>query len=119
MIKGSDLSGDIHTYHMYPLVICNDRYGGAYSGGHFTVWNCYPEQIPPAVFGSDNECSRFWTSEVDSISISYGVGDTVQDAVDNLHKRLQHHFVEVEKNIWESKPNEEFMREEGVDNEHS
>lgn len=50
---GSDLVGEMHEYHMYPLVIVSDRYGGCYSHGKFTVWNCYPENIP------DKYCSEY------------------------------------------------------------
>ncbi|MBR1988029.1 MAG: hypothetical protein IKA36_03210 [Clostridia bacterium] len=100
MMIGSDLRGDIHTYHIYPLVVCVDRYGGSYSGGLFHAWNCYPEQIPSDVFGSDNDSSHFWGHGVEDIHIFYGVGNTVQEAIDNLYKRIPNHLVHIGDNRW-------------------
>lgn len=100
MLIGSDLRGDIHTYHIYPLVICVDRYGGVYSGGLFHAWNCYPEQIPSDAFGSDNDSSYFWEHGVEDTAIFYGVGNTVQEAIDNLYKRIPNHLVHIGDNRW-------------------
>ena len=59
MLYGSDHNGEIHTYHIYPLVIIVDRYNGCYSGGKFTVWNSYPEDIPEDIYSDDDTCYYF------------------------------------------------------------
>lgn len=61
---------------VYPLTILRDRYGGTYSGGAYTAWNCYYDDIP---YGAE-----FWMYNV----IPVGRGATPNDAVIDLERRL-------------------------------
>lgn len=97
---GSDLVGEIHEYHMYPLVIVSDRYGGCYSHGKFTVWNCYPENIPEEIFSDDNTCSYFWSSEIKDLNIKFGVGDTIQEAIDDLYFKESNPWINIKDDVW-------------------
>ena len=108
---GSDKLGEIHTYRIYPLTIIIDRYSGTYSGGEFTVWNLYPETIPDDIYSDDCTCADFWRElNHDEKSYNYrkyhdkcGVGNTIQEAIDNLQNNLSHDYkmIEVEKDVWE------------------
>ena len=101
MLYGSDHNGEIHTYHIYPLVIIVDRYDGCYSGGKFTVWNSYPEDIPEDIYSDDDTCYYFWNHPEDCSKL-FGVGNTIQEAIDNLYSKMSPHqrFVEIAENKW-------------------
>ena len=109
-LHSSDKLGEIHTYHIYPITIIIDRYGGTYSGGVFTVWNLHPETIPDDIYSDDWTCSDFWCElNHDEKSYNYreyhnryGVGNTIQEAVDNLYSKLSpdDKMIEVSKNVW-------------------
>jgi hypothetical protein len=111
----NDKQGEIHNYNIYPLVIISDRYSGAYSGGEYTVWNCYPENIPSEIFSDDNTCSHFWCCEVDERSIFYGVGSTIQEAIDDLYFRMPDVMIEVKERVWLSKSHIENLKEDIID----
>lgn len=110
-LHGSDKLGEIHTYHIYPLTIIIDRYSGTYSGGVFTVWNLHPETIPDDIYSDDCTCSDFWNElNHDEKSYNYqkyhdkcGVGNTIQEAIDNLQNNLSHLYkmIEIKKDVWE------------------
>lgn len=68
---------------IYPLTIVNDRYSGTYSGGEYTAWARYPEDIPKAVFGDDTSCWDYFRTTRDI----YGRGDTPNEAIIDLEKR--------------------------------
>ena len=79
----------------YPLTIIQDRYSGMSAGGTFTAWNREVECIPDEVSGGDFEAIGFWEdywSNYDNITRDFdviGVGNTPNDAVDDLIRRLQ------------------------------
>jgi nitrous oxidase accessory protein NosD len=79
----------------YPLTIIRDRYSGMSAGGTFTAWNREVECIPDEVSGGDFESIDFWEnywSNYDNITRDFdviGVGNTPNDAVDDLIRRLQ------------------------------
>ena len=107
---GSDKCGEIHTYRIYPLTIIIDRYSGTYSGGAFTVWNLYPETVPDAIYSDDCTCDEFWYEIGDDEKSynyrkyhnRYGVGNTIQAAIDDLYKKLppDERMIEIEKDHW-------------------
>ena len=72
-------------YDIYPLTIVLDRYGGTYSDGVFTAWNCYADEIPTEIDGSDLECWTFW-EKADRSRI--GFGDSVNFAIADLYTKL-------------------------------
>jgi hypothetical protein len=97
---GSDLVGEVHTYHMYPLTIIFDRYTGCYSGGKVTVWNTFPENIPDEIFSDDNTCDYFWLHEAKDCKFQYGIGDTIQEAIDDLYFKDTNLFININGNVW-------------------
>lgn len=72
------------TKEIYPLTIIYDRYGGTYSGGAYTAWNCNPYDIPNGPFSSDCECSDFWCK----CKIPVGKGRTPDEAIADLWNKL-------------------------------
>ena len=78
-----------NSYDIYPLTICNDRYGGTYSGGEWTAWNCGPGIVPSEIFEDDVTCCKFWRqAEEDKSTPPFGVGDTVEDAINDLARKV-------------------------------
>lgn len=77
----------------YPLTILMDRYSGMSAGGTFTAWNREPETIPDEVEGGDFEAIDFWEGyhkNYDNLTRPWdiiGVGNTPNDAVDDLIRR--------------------------------
>lgn len=71
-------------YDIYPLTIVEDRYGGTYSGGVYTAWNLYPNDIPCGPFAGDCACSDFWYE----CTVPVGKGNTPNAAADNLRNKL-------------------------------
>lgn len=112
MMVSNDKRGEIHNYNIYPLVIISDRYSGAYSGGEYTVWNCYPENIPSEIFSDDSTCSHFWNCEVDDLPIFYGIGNTIQEAIDDMYFRMPDVMIEVKECVWLSKSHIENLKED-------
>lgn len=78
-----DLANDDED--IYPLTILRDRYRGTYSGGKYTAWNLEANEIPHAVRWDDDGCSEFFSST----KVPYGAGETPNEAVENLIKRLE------------------------------
>ena len=70
---------------IYPLTIINDRYTGAYSGGEFTAWNMDYYEIPTEPAEDDVTCMLFWGTT----KIPVGRGETPQEAVEDLKRRLE------------------------------
>ena len=70
---------------IYPLTIINDRYTGTYSGGIFTAWNMDYYEIPTDPDEDDVTCMLFWAKT----DIIVGRGDTPQESVDDLTRRLE------------------------------
>ena len=69
---------------IYPLVIIKDRYTGVYSNGKYTAWNMYFEDIPREIDEDDVTCHNFWHSYNGIV----GLGKTPNEAIDDLHKKL-------------------------------
>lgn len=73
----------------YPLVFCRDRYGGVYSGGKWSVWNHYLDEIPQEIEGDDTDCRNVWTYLHDENERGYmfGIGkDPLCALVDLMNK---------------------------------
>ena len=78
------MSSDFKNINLYPLTIIRDRYTGVYSGGEFTAWNLYPEDVPEEIYADDIGCSIFFRYT----KIVYGRGKTADDAIMDLMNRL-------------------------------
>lgn len=64
----------------YPLTIIADRYTGCYSGGKFTAWPLYNDDIPEEPCGDDYTAMKFW----EKYKYPVGIGDTLQEAYEDL-----------------------------------
>lgn len=84
-IINSNNTTDKELPNIYPLTVVNDRYNGTYSGGEYTAWARYPEDIPEAVFGDDISCEKCFRTT----HRIYGCGATPNEAVIDLAKRLK------------------------------
>lgn len=72
---------------IYPLTIVRDRYTGDYSGGAYTAWKHYVDEIPREIRGNDGECRDFWWgSEPERYKV--GKGATVAEAVADLARKM-------------------------------
>lgn len=79
---------------IYPLVVVNDRYMGTYSGGEWVALNCYPEDVPEAIFGDDSECFDFWmrwNERKGRSVIPIAVGNTCEEAIEKLREFIAQH----------------------------
>lgn len=81
--------------NIYPLTITKDRYGGKYSGGKWIAWHLYACDVPKWRYFDDAlDNFSFWKnvkSDVnDDVSSNYivGVGDTIEEAIQDLEKKL-------------------------------
>lgn len=72
---------------IYPLVIVCDRYNGTYSGGAYTAWNHYVDEIPHEIEGDDVECMGFWWGDA-SEKYTVGKGATIEEAVADLARKI-------------------------------
>lgn len=68
------------------VTIIADRYSGTYSGGKFTAWDMPLSEIPYDVVDNDCPCRDFWYSAEDAL---IGIGDTPQEAYEDLIKKKQ------------------------------
>lgn len=81
------------TYHyknlegVYPLIIVEDKYNGAYSGGKWLAFSCYPQEISNDIFGEDVECASFWSTH--TMASYIGRGANINEAVLNLSEKYQ------------------------------
>lgn len=76
----------------YPLCIIYDRYNGTYSGGKWVALNCTPDAIPLNIAADDVSCAAIWAllkRRRDEGDILYGVGDTPEDAINDLNSFLE------------------------------
>lgn len=69
---------------LYPVVVRESRYGGAYEGGAWFAYSGYA--FPSDAIGDDISCSNFWWSDR---SLLIGRGDTPDGAVTDLILRHQ------------------------------
>lgn len=70
---------------IYPLTIISDRYSGVYSGGNYTAWNLYADEVPEGVYADDCECYEFWMEN----KIICGKGRTTSEALADLYLKLK------------------------------
>ena len=73
---------------LWPVTIIMDRYSGTYSGGQYTAWNCYPEDIPNDVFSNDMACAEFWGINDETNKYIVGKGRTPDDAQNDLFNKI-------------------------------
>lgn len=71
--------------NQYPLTIIADRYSGTYSGGEFTAWAEYPQNIPKEAMASDITCGLFWVNT----DFIVGRGSNPNAAVEDLINRIE------------------------------
>ena len=76
------------TKDIYPLTIIKDRYCGTYSGGIYTAWNKDFDEISEAVSADDVSCAKYFDT-CREVGIVYGRGDTIEEAVDDLIKKMK------------------------------
>lgn len=69
---------------IYPCTIIEDRYNGVYSGGVWTAWNKYKENVPDEIDDSDVPCANFWYNYKEIV----GLGKTPHKAYKDLEKKL-------------------------------
>ena len=80
----------------YPLTVVMDRYSGVYSGGYFTAWNRYSQEIPSQVDDSDGIAMVFWDNyhkKEKSLEDGYqmvGFGETAEAAIKDLIAKQIH-----------------------------
>ncbi len=74
------------TKDLYPVTITCDRYDGTYSHAKWVAFHCHPDDVPAAIYGSDEECANFWHAP----TIPVGRGNTPEGAVRNLEHKLEH-----------------------------
>ena len=73
---------------IYPLTIVCDRYIGTYSGGVYTAWNHYVDEIPLEIEGDDVECYSFWWGD-EPKKYMVGKGETIVEAVADLAHKMR------------------------------
>lgn len=77
--------------NLYPLTIVMDRYSGTYSGGEYTAWNMEPVYVPIEIYEGDVECADFFQNKTNDEKIIFGVGNTPNEAIDDLIVKLNKH----------------------------
>lgn len=111
---GNDKKGELNLRHLYPLTIIPDRYNGTYSGGLYTVWKHHAENVPSEIYSDDTTCSEFWSYEVENRN-DFGVGDTIQEAIDDLYYKSSNPLIYVKNDMWFAKQNLENLYENNLD----
>jgi hypothetical protein len=89
---GEDLDSEASADIPYPLCIIYDRYSGTYSGGKWVAFNCTHDDIPINITADDVTCGEAWASlrrRRNEGKILYGVGDTPEDAINDLESFLE------------------------------
>ena len=74
---------------IYPLTIVSDRNGGMYSKGKYLAFNNYVEDIPKEIDGNDKYQEIFWNTKGLFDQYKIGKGNTINDAVLDLHSKMQ------------------------------
>lgn len=72
---------------IYPITIISDRYSGTYSGGEWTAWALYPENLPDGIIDGDVECACAWVNLKEDRKhgkIAFGIGNTPDEALRDL-----------------------------------
>lgn len=69
---------------LYPVTIICDRYNGCYSGGKYTAWNEDYYSLSEDADGSDIPAMNFFYN----CPYVYGVGNTPNEALEDLKKKL-------------------------------
>jgi hypothetical protein len=91
---------------IYPLTIIADRYSGTYSGGKFTAWNVFPQNIPDDVESEDVECMMFWDKkEYQHLTNDFnepvfvGFGETPDKALLDLYIKIKQHETDKQRSL--------------------
>lgn len=71
---------------IYPCTIVADRYSGSFSGAPWIAYRLSYFELPDELDAGDEECHDFWAKEDKSL---IGLGQTPQEAYDNLKKKIQ------------------------------
>ena len=80
----------------YPLTVVLDRYSGVYSGGYFTAWNKYFEDVPSDIHSDDATVMDFWDSyrknfptvkEKDIVGFGRSAEEAIEDLIKNQKKK--------------------------------
>lgn len=76
---------------LWPIVICEDRYNGTYSGGRWLATSGERGLFDSAPYGGDIEANRFWRNQFwrSTSAARIGVGDTPEAALANLVSRWE------------------------------
>lgn len=98
----SDDSNDVSDIELYPVTIINDEFSATYSGGKYQAWHCesdYVEDILLPHASSDIDYANFWarhkekmedeTEVIKASMILVGLGDTPNDALIDLNKKVK------------------------------
>lgn len=98
----SDDSNNISDIDLSPVTIKEDQYHGTYSGGKYQAWYCEPSCVDDVLYDSyanDVTCARFWTrynkkmkdetEVIKAATILVGLGDTPNDALIDLNKKVK------------------------------
>lgn len=74
---------------LYPVTIITDAFDGKYSGSKFLAINNYPDKINSVLYGNDFALNFvFWDNYDSSIDGIIGMGDTPDDAYNDLRRKL-------------------------------
>lgn len=73
---------------IWPLTIMLTRYNGVYEGGKWAAFNLSPAHIPAEAHGNDVTCATWWDYLGSKIA---GVGNTPEEAVENLKPKIEFH----------------------------
>jgi hypothetical protein len=68
---------------IYPITICQDRYGGCYSDGQWLAFNLYPDEVPNEIYSDDITCCSFWVN----CELVVGKGNSPEEALNDLYNK--------------------------------
>lgn len=89
------------NYGISPLTIVKDKYSGKYCKGGYIAWNLEPNEIPKYSYSNETSVMHFWNSknyydayrEYDGY---FGIGETIQEAIDDLYSYIIESRIESE-----------------------
>ena len=83
----------------YPLTVVMDRYSGIYSGGYFTAWNKYSDEVPEEIHSDDCATATFWekyhkeSEAAKGANDLVGFGETAGAAIEDLIRKQKRNGV--------------------------
>ena len=87
---------------IFPVTIVCDRYTGAYSGGAWTAWQLDTWDIPSWIEECDFVCRDEWRKNTEPV----GLGDTPQEALQDLMHKLNEYCYKMHKELGIAEPEE-------------